>query len=57
MEDLATSAYLRLARIMNSSKVYAMARIAKLDEKLGYNSVPLCITFEMPSRIQPVILG
>jgi hypothetical protein len=45
MEDVATSAYLRLARIMSSSKVDDMARIAKLDEKLGYNSVPLTITF------------
>jgi hypothetical protein len=45
VEDLATSAYLRLTRIMSSSKVDAMARAAKHDEKLGYLTVPLTINF------------
>ena len=45
VEDLATSAYLRLTRIMSSSKVDAMARAAKHDEKLGYATVPLTINF------------
>jgi hypothetical protein len=45
VEDLATSAYLRLTRILSSSKVDAMARAAKHDEKLGYATVPLTITF------------
>ena len=45
MEDLATSAYLRLTRVLSSSKVDAMARNSKHEEKLGYTTVPLTITF------------
>jgi hypothetical protein len=45
VEHLATSAYLRLTRILSSSKVDAMARAAKHDEKLGYATVPLTINF------------
>ena len=45
MKNLATSAYLRLARVMDSSKVDAMGREAKQDAKLGYKTIPLCITF------------
>ena len=40
-----TSAYLRITSILNSSKVDAMARAAKVDDKLGYATVPLTITF------------
>ena len=45
MEHIATSAYLRLARAMDSGKVDAMDREAKQDNKLGYKTIPLCITF------------
>ena len=45
MEHIATSAYLRLVRAMDSSKVDAMGREAKQDTKLGYKTIPLCITF------------
>ena len=45
MENLATSAYLRLARVMDSSKVDAMGREANQDTKLVYKTIPLCITF------------
>ena len=45
MENIATSAYLRLARTMDSIKVDAMGREAKQDTKLGYKTIPLCITF------------
>ena len=30
---------------MDSSKVDAMGREAKQDAKLGYKTIPLCITF------------
>ena len=45
MENIATSAYLRLARTMDSSKVDAIGREAKQDAKLGYKTTPFCITF------------
>jgi hypothetical protein len=45
MEHYATSAYLRLVRAMDSSKVDAMGREAKHDTKLGYKTIPLWITF------------
>ena len=45
MENLANSAYLRLARVMDSSKVDAMGREANQDTKLVYKTIPLCITF------------
>ena len=41
MEHIVTSAYLRLARAMDSSKVDTMGREAKHDTKLGYKTVPL----------------
>ena len=45
IEHFATSAYLQLVRAMDSSKVDAMGRDAKHDTKLGYKTIPLCITF------------
>ena len=34
-----------MARAMDSSKVDAMGREAKQDAKLGYKTIPFCITF------------
>ena len=45
MENIATSAYLKLSRALSSSKVDAMARQAKHDQRLGYTTVALTITF------------
>ena len=45
LENIATSAYLRLSRALSSSKVDAMARQAKHDQRLGYTTVALTITF------------
>ena len=56
MENLATSAYLRLARTMDSSKVDAMGREAKQDANFGYKTIPSESPLQprrtrMPSRI------
>ena len=45
LEDLAASHFLRMARILDSCKVDAMAREAKMDTVVGYKTVSLCITF------------
>ena len=45
LEDLAASPYLRMARILDSCKVDAMAREAKMDTIVGHKTVALCITF------------
>ena len=45
MEYIATSSYLRIARVIDSSKVDAMGREAKGGTNLGYKTIPLCITF------------
>jgi len=45
MEDLAASQFLRMARILDSCKVDAMAREAKMDTLVGYKTVSLCLTF------------
>ena len=45
MESIATSSYLKLSRALSSAKVDAMAKQAKHDQRLGYTTVALTITF------------